>query len=91
MLICKGKCDNHKTRNAPVGGRFKESDERRYFYSLKPFSKDNVMKFCGVCAQFRGEKDIRCFCCGAKLRVRSRNNKCRSRGQETIIKFIDAS
>jgi hypothetical protein len=91
MLICKGKCDNTPTRKAPVGGRLKEGQEIRRFYSTKPFSQDNNEKFCSICEKFLDDMNIRCFCCGAKLRTRARNNKSRTRDQEIIIKSIDSS
>jgi hypothetical protein len=87
MIVCKGKCDNHPTRKVPVGGRLKEGQEPRYRYSTtKPFSEYNNQKFCGVCAQNRSEKDTRCFCCGAVLRVKPRYNRSRLRYKEISIK-----
>src|SRR5688572_10101865 len=46
---------------------------------------DKGMKYCPKCAIFfRSDEKNHCFCCGKKLRVRTRNSRTRNRKRMTI-------
>jgi len=43
---------------------------------------DKGMKYCPKCAIFfRSDEKNHCFCCGKKLRVRTRNSRTRNRNR----------
>ena len=76
VSICFGKCD-HEIKSA--GGMVKGGGGRPLY--------EQGYKRCQTCSIFTLSVDRNCYCCGTRLRTRSRNGKFKKKTLATVVRY----